>query len=195
MLIRTGVAAIAGFAGGSLLAGFLVFGPLDIGGLRDGPWRTNLLIGDSEASPMSRAIIARRGLLAMNRSEAVYFNATSDDSGQRLDEDCAYRVTFVQEPDSRWWSLTLYAGDDYLAVNGDDAASVTADQAAASAENPMAVLVSASRPDGQSHWLSSRNAGDFALTLRLYQPAPAISDDPALAELPSIERLSCGGGS
>ena len=59
----------------------------------------------------------------------------------------------------------------------------------------MAVLVAPSRPDSPSYWMSSRNAGAYALTLRLYQPAPEIRENPALAALPSIERLSCGSGS
>ncbi|WP_417484594.1 DUF1214 domain-containing protein [Maricaulis salignorans] len=187
MWIKTGMAALAGLAGGALLAVLLVFGPFEIGGTASGPWRTNLLIGDPAASPTVRAAIARRGLLALNRSETVYFNATSDENGQRLRENCTYRISFDQQPDSRWWSLTLYAGDDYLAVNGDNAHSITAEHAADS----MDVVVAASRPEAPAYWMSSRHAGDFALTLRLYQPDPAISDDPLQAPLPRINRLSC----
>ena len=84
MWIKTGLAILAGLIGGAMLAALLVFGPFEIGGTAAGPWKTNLLIGDSAASPTVRAAIARRGLLALNRSETVYFNATSDDSGQRL---------------------------------------------------------------------------------------------------------------
>lgn len=193
MWIKTGLATLAGLASGAALAGLLVFGPLDIGGARSGPWHTNLLIGDPSASAMVRAAIARRGLLALNRSETVYFNATTDTTGQRLREDCVYQVSFEQEPDARWWSLTLYAQDDYLAVNGDTAHSVTAEHAAASAQNPMRVVIAASRPGTASYWMSSRQAGSFALTLRLYQPDPSISDNPVSAALPPIERLSCEG--
>lgn len=195
MWIRTGLAILAGLAGGSALALLLVFGPLEIGGARAGPWRTNLLIGAPDAGPMLRAVIARRGLLALNRSETIYFNATTDDQGAALREDCTYRVSFDAQPDARWWSLTLYAEDDYLAVNGDQAASVTAGQAGPGIAEPMTVLIAATRPDSAANWLSSRNGGDFALTMRLYQPADAISEAPTLAALPAIERLSCGGES
>lgn len=187
------MAVLAGLIGGAALAALLVFGPFDIGGVRAGPWRTNLLIGNADAGPMLRAVIARRGLLALNRSETVYFNAITDDQGERLREDCRYRVSFAREPDARWWSLTLYAEDDYLAVNGDDAHSITAEHAAASAEDPMTVTIAASRPDTPSYWMSSNHAGRFALTLRLYQPDPSISDAPVSAALPPIERLSCEG--
>jgi hypothetical protein len=192
MWIRTGLAALAGLACGAALAVLLAFGPFDIGGARAGPWQTNLLIGDPTASATVRAAIARRGLLALNRSETVYFNAIRDDQGQSLREDCIYRVSFEQEPDARWWSLTLYAADNYLAVNGDAAHSVTAEHAAASAEDPMTVIVAASRPDATAYWISSRNAGSFALTLRLYQPNAPISENPMVASLPPIERLGCG---
>tara|TARA_R110002072_G_scaffold64835_14_gene160983 strand:- start:3789 stop:4376 length:588 start_codon:yes stop_codon:yes gene_type:complete len=192
MWIKTGLAALSGLACGSALAVLLVFGPLEIGGTPAGPWNTNLLIGDASASPIVRAAIARRGLLALNRSETVYFNATSDGQGKALRENCSYRVHFERQPDTRWWSLTLYAADDYLAINGDNAHSVTAEDAAASTGNAMSVLIDASRPDAGTHWISSRHAGNFALTLRLYQPGAAISDNPVLATLPVIERLSCG---
>ncbi len=193
MWIRTGLATLAGLAGGSALALLLVFGPLEIGGAQAGPWRTNLLIGAPDASPVLRAVIARRGLLALSRSETVYFNATTDDAGRRLREDCSYRVSLERRPDTRWWSLTLYAADDYLAVNGDQAASITAEQAAPGAGDAMTIMIAATRPDSAPHWISSRNGGQFALTLRLYQPADAIREDPTLAALPVIERLSCGG--
>jgi len=193
MWIKTLLAALAGLLCGSALAALLVFGPVEIGGTQAGPWKTNLLIGDPSASPMVRAAIARRGLLALNRSETVYFNATSDDRGEALRENCSYRVYFERQPDTRWWSLTLYAADDYLAVNGDNAHSVTAEDAAASAGNPISVMVAASRPDAAAHWMSSRHAGNFALTLRLYQPDAAISENPVLAALPVIEQLSCEG--
>ncbi len=192
MLIKSGLAVLLGLIGGGTAALWLVLGPLEVGGTAVGPWRTNLLIGDADAGPMLRAVVARRGLLALNRSETVYFDATSDDDGRKLREDCLYRVNFTQEPETRWWSLTLYAADDYLAVNGDDAHSVTAGHAAVSAEDPMAALVAGSRPDLPSYWISSRNAGEFTLTLRLYQPSAAIIADPTVANLPSIERLSCG---
>lgn len=193
MLIKTGLAILLGLFCGGSTAAWLVFGPMEMGGTAVGPWKTNLLIGDSNAGPMIRAVVARRGLMALNRSETVYFDATTDGEGRRLREDCFYRVSFTQEPDARWWSMTLYADDNFLAVNGENAHSVTADHAAASAEDPMAVLVAASRPDLPSYWLSSRNSGAFALTLRLYQASAAITADPAVAELPSIERLSCEG--
>jgi hypothetical protein len=192
MMIKTGVAIFLGLVCGCALAIGLVFGPLEMGGIASGPWKTNLLIGAPDAGAIVRAVIARRGLLALNRSEAVYFDATTDDDGNPLREDCLYRVSFAPEPDARWWSLTLYAADNFLAVNGDEAHSVTADHAAASAEDPMAVLVAVSRPDAPSYWISSRNAGAFALTLRLYQPSEAITADPLVADLPAIERLSCG---
>ena len=192
MLIKTSLATFLGLIGGGVAALWLVLGPLEMGGAAVGPWRTNLLIGDADAGPMLRAVVARRGLMALNRSETVYFDATSDDDGRQLREDCRYRVSFTHEPETRWWSLTLYAADDYLAVNGDDAHSVTAEHAAASAEDPMAALVASARPDLPSYWISSRNAGEFTLTLRLYQPSAAVIADPTVADLPSIERLSCG---
>lgn len=188
---------ISGFLG--LVAGisaalFMAFGPIGYGGVTVGPWQTSRLIGSADADPVTRAIIARRGLLALNRSEAIYFNADVDDNGAAFDPACTYRVVFDAEPQAEWWSLTLYAEDDFLAVNGNNAHSVTADHAAASAEDPMAAFIAPARGDSPSYWISSANAGSFALTLRMYRPARDVRDDPATANLPRIERLRCEGG-
>lgn len=187
MIWRSILAALAGLAGGALLALFLVFGPVEPGGINVGPWRTNPLIGASDAGPVTRAIVARRGLLALNRSETVYFTAWEDGSGDALREDCRYRVSGRDLP-ARWWSLTLYGEDDFLPVNGDNAHALT-ETVLGNAD--WSFIAGPDAPaDGLG--LSTRNAGSFSLTLRLYHPETAVLQNPDSLALPDIERLGCG---
>ena len=78
--------------------------------LRNGPWQTNLLIGSSTADPYIKTYIALTGLLALNKSETLYFEAHEDSAGKPLDGKCSYRID-GKDPDARWWSLTVYGSE------------------------------------------------------------------------------------
>lgn len=173
---------------GGVCALVLVFGTIEPGGVAIGSWRTNIHIGSNEASPWLRALIARRGLFALSRHEAMYFTSTTDSEGQPLREGCQYRVDFSEPPAAWWWSLTLYAEDDFLAANGDDAASVSADDW--SQAQPIFRAVISDSP-GELPWLSNVNSGAFSLTLRFYRPGSELISDPGGAALPDIQRLTC----
>ncbi len=192
MIIRSLLAGLTGLVIGIGSALFLIFGPADFGGVSVGPWRTNTLIGSPDAPGLVRAVVARRGLLALSREQAMYFSADQDSEGRPLQEACTYRLAFPGLPDAFWWSVTLYAEDDFLAVNGLEAHSVTADDFGL-APIGFAATVSPNRAEGA--WISTQNAGAFNLTLRLYKPIEEIVEDPGRAILPSIERLDCGASS
>ena len=175
--------------------------PLDFGNVEVDGWRSDFAIGSDTADPYTRARVARHGLLALAKSEAVYFTKTTDDDGDPLREDCTYRLTVGEMP-AGWWSVTLYDGDSYLPDNTDQALSINANQVpvyeieegATPSPNGLTATVSATKPEGGGLWISSRNAGNFDLTLRLYMPNPALLDDPqGTLTPPSIERLSCAG--
>ena len=60
-----------------------------------GPWRVSLLAGSAEADAATRARVAIGGLLALNRSETMYFVAMHDSAGRPLRSRCTYRVEGV----------------------------------------------------------------------------------------------------
>lgn len=164
--------------------------PLDFGDVAVDGWRSDFAIGSAAADPYTRARVARHGLLALAKSEAVYFTRATDDEGRPLSEPCTYRVSGGAMP-AQWWSLTLYTAQSMLPVNTDDALSVDATRTAADGESWQAI-VAPERPAGARHWISSRAAGRFDLMLRLYVPDPALLEDPEAALAPPrIERLEC----
>ena len=73
-------------------------------------WRSDFAVGSEAADPYTRARVARHGLLALAKSEAVYFTRSTDDRGKQLREECIYELSGEGQP-ARWWSITLYDGD------------------------------------------------------------------------------------
>jgi hypothetical protein len=166
-------------------ASTLAFGDVDVGG-----WRSDFAIGSKAADPYTRTRVARHGLLALAKSEAVYFTRAVDDAGEPLREVCAYRLSGGAMP-AGWWSVTLYDAASMLPVNTDNALSIDASRAG---EGAWEAVIAPTRPVNAAHWISSRNAGMFDLTLRLYVPnATLLSDPDDTLDPPKITRLTCEG--
>ena len=185
--ILTGCAI--GFGSAVAMAGLwpgssaLAFGDVDVN-----DWRSDFAIGSEAADPYTRARVARHGLLALAKSEAVYFTRATDEDGQPLREACIYRLSGGTMP-AGWWSVTLYDARSMLPNNKDGALSIDAGRAGG---GEWEAIISPEQPAGAAHWISSRNAGTFDLTLRLYMPDPAVLDAPANSLIPPrIERQSC----
>jgi hypothetical protein len=163
----------------------MAFGNVDVGG-----WRSDFASGSEAANPYTRARVARHGLLALAKTEAVYFTRSHDDAGAPLREACTYRLTGGAMP-AGWWSVTLYDAASMLPSNTDGALSIDAERAGGGA---WQAVIAPQRPAGEGLWISSRGAGTFDLTLRLYMPTEELLAEPAQTlTAPRIERLSCGG--
>jgi len=161
-------------------------------------WSSDWAIGSENANPYVRARVARNGLFALRKEEAVYFVKAVDDEGARLIEACTYRVSGGPFP-AQWWSITLYDGDSRLPMNTDARLSFDQTQAVGKFQSPnqsWEFQVSSNAPDNAAMpWVSSRSSGAFDLTLRLYQPNASLLATPNdVLDPPSIERISCGPG-
>lgn len=191
-IARWSLAIILGLAAGVLSARWVVMSP---GGsfaqARDGVWRTSLDVGSTKANPYIRAVVARRGLLGLSARETIYYNASTDAEGRPLREACDYEISGGGLP-ARWWSITLYAHDDFLAVNQDGAPSIDATTVVAGPGGAWTGRIGRERA-GAANWLSSKAAGDLVLSIRLYNPAPTVLAHPLEVDLPRIKRLGCAG--
>lgn len=153
-----------------------------------GQWAHHRAAGSAAAGPYTRAIIAQHGLLALNAREAHYFTLNEDEQGRPLDEACVYELAGPSPP-ARWWSVTLYARDEFLAQNNDSAASVDASGVGVERSGHWRARISAVRGDALD-WISSRNARrGFTLTLRLYNTPDGFR--PSAEVLPTLTTLSC----
>ena len=84
-------------------------------GQGQGPWRASMLAGSQDADLYTRAQVAIGGLLALNRSETMYYLARTDSQGDVLRSRCTYRIHGTP-PKARWWSITAYAEDLLSAI-------------------------------------------------------------------------------
>lgn len=160
----------------------------DLAYVTNGPWSTSLTIGSREAGPYLRLSIALGGLLALHRDEAIYYNAVTDSAGELLDGRCSYQVRGRALP-ARWWSITVYGADHYMISNKDNVYSISPSNIVTADDGSFNFVVGPER--NGANWVSTGNAEQFALTLRLYNAGKEVAADPAGIELPSIVKESC----
>jgi hypothetical protein len=157
------------------------------GAVSDGPWKTSLATGSSEGGMYQRASVAVHGLLALNRSETIYYTANTDSAGERLSGACRYTVT-GRDPPARWWSITAYGADDYLIPNAAGRYSVSKNSVARAGDGTFSVTVAKS--GSGANWIPPGD-GPFSLSLRLYNPDAKVAADPAHVALPTITKVNC----
>ena len=153
-----------------------------------GRWEFSRAAGSTGADPYTRAIVARAGLLALSAREAVYFSLYKDERGRPLSESCIYELN-GPPLDARWWSVTLYADDNFLAQNTDNAHSIDATRVGNT--RAWSARISPVRGDAVN-WLSSREARrGFVIMLRVYNPQRDFR--PSAESLPVLTTISCAG--
>ena len=155
--------------------------------IKDGPWRTTLTAGAADANPYERTAIAVAGLYALGKQETLYYTAFADSEGRPLEGRCDYTLAGSPLP-ARWWSLTMYADDNYLVPNAPGIYSRHAGNLAFEPDGSFVVAVSAR--EQARNWLPAP-AGAFSITARLYNPDPAVFADLTKVALPAIVRGSC----
>ena len=158
---------------------------------RSGAWSINTAVGSSEADPYLRASVAIGGLLALNKSEAIYFMAVTDDDGRPLTGDCTYEVSGHGLP-GRWWSITAYADDHYLIPNDENRYSFNVSSLGlrdAPADAGYTFTVAATETG--THWLPVAAGEHFSLTLRVYGPPDEVVADPLSLDLLKVTRTGC----
>lgn len=193
-MLRQVLAWVAACAVGVIVGVASAWAALEIGrdsfSERYGAWTHSRAAGSAAAGPYTRAIIAREGLLALSAREALYFNLAQDQDARPLEEGCVYEIAGRQLA-TRWWSVTLYADDGFLAPNTDHSHSIDASSIRTDADGYWRARISPVRGSAV-HWLSSRAARrGFSLTLRVYNPQRDFF--PSAEALPALTRLSCAG--
>lgn len=183
--------AFAGAAGGALLARSRLRSnagdnPDEI---QIGAWTTNKLAGSSAANALTRARIAIHGILAMHRQETIYFFASKDDLGNPLDPNLDWEIS-GRGFDCRWWSFTLYDEEYQLIESLSRRYSVHSDNVVPEPDDSYRIVISRGNPG--DNWLASGNAGRLMVTIRLYNPSPAILADVRSVALPSIRQIEKG---
>lgn len=186
---RYAITLVGGMAVGLGAAWALTSGGLGDGGIRNGPWTTSLGYGTKATDPLTRAMVARGGLLALPAKETVYWLATHDAAGAPLDGNCRYGLS-GKPLDARWWSVTVYDDKGYLADNPARVWSVNGANVALDPRGEWRVTISPDKPRDVA-WLPGIKEQHFQLTLRMYNPGKAFRADPEKAALPRLVKEGC----
>lgn len=186
---RYAITLVGGVAVGLGGAWALTGGGLGDGAIRNGLWTTSLGYGTKATDPLTRAMVARSGLLALPAKETVYWMARSDAAGAPLDGNCRYSLS-GKPLDARWWSVTVYDDMGYLVDNPARIWSVNGANVALDDTGEWRVTISPQKPEDAA-WLPGIKGQPFQLTLRMYNPGPAFRADPAKAALPRLVKEGC----
>jgi hypothetical protein len=193
VVLRIAVAVIVGLLIGGGSAVYVLYNGQLLGSFEKDYWFGNDKAGSNAADPYTRGIVAAIGLLALNKSETIYFHRYKDERGGQLSENCIYELRGAALP-ARWWSITVYADDNFLPVNQDRAFSADATQMVKGDDGAWAVRLAPERGEAKN-WISTKAARKFSLALRMYNPDASARDDQASIPFPAIVTVSCAGGS
>ena len=158
---------------------------------RLGPWVVWRSAGHIDADPYTLAHVVRSGRLPMTTSNARYYLAVRDSSGDKLYADCEYEIV-GKGPRARWWSLAAYDGNGRLMDNPAQRYAYNSNAVLRDGEGRYRIVLARDARPG--NWLPVRSEHRLMLMLRVY--GPEVSDDNIDAdaerrELPEIRRLGC----
>jgi hypothetical protein len=162
----------------------LVIDPRNRGIAVQGWYYPGAVLGNFGQDYIARAIVARTGLAALPREEAMYMRPEGENGDNLYDGRKMWRIHFGPgqlPPVSGFWSLTMYErtpdGQSFFTENALQRFSIgdrtpglkTNDDGSLDLwighDNPG--------PERQANWLPAP-AGPFTMTLRAYLPGPAV---------------------
>lgn len=159
------------------------------GAVKAGPWTAWPRSGAPDADPYARAALARRGELPLGLSEGLTFIAAADSSGDKLSADCAYEISGTM-PVARYWTLTASSVAGNLIGNAASRYGFTSAEILREAHKDF--VISIARGVQSGNWLPLAGAGEFVLTLRVYDtPVSATASVLRATNLPVIKRTGC----
>lgn len=160
----------------------------DLAFAHNGVWRTNIMTGSKDLDMYSRVYVAVKYLFAMNKTETIYYEATTDEDGKPLNTDCNYLV-IGRAPKARWWSITAYDEDQFLIDNPQNRYAFSGEDLGAEPGEEFKIRLSSDKLKG--NWIPTGDGKSLMLLLRLYNPEPEIYDNVEGFPLPKIIREAC----
>ena len=154
-------------------------------------------VGDFGTNDFLRAGVALGGLAALGEEEAMYFQATTDESGTALDGSHKYvwRVPPGGIPADAFWSLTMYQAEPdgryFLVQNPINRFSI-GDRTRGlvkNADGSIDIAIQRDAPEGAlaANWLPAA-AGPMRMSLRAYLPKKELRDRSW--RVPPVKRLA-----
>jgi len=129
---------------------------------------------------LSRAVIAMIGLGANPSEDAMYPVCLADSNGEPVMGEKRYVVHFDADklpPVGAFWSLTMYDYEGFPVPNALDRYAIgDRDALVYNADGSLDIYIQHESPGSEKepNWLPSPASGQLGLTMRLYEPKPAI---------------------
>lgn len=140
-------------------------------------------VGEASASDLLRSAIALGGLAALPEAEAMYFQATTDETGADLlgTNKYVWRIPPSGVPANAFWSLTMYQTEEdgrfFLVQNPINRFSIgdRTPGLVKNADGSIDILIQRDQPPGPlaANWLPAA-AGPMRMSLRAYLPKPEL---------------------
>jgi len=182
-----GIAVLGGFGS----AWVMIHSGSSLTAATNGPWVTWTQAGRLDADPYTRAHTVRLGLLPLNSSLAMTFQAQSDAQGARIHSSCVYQVD-VSKLDAEWWSLAVFDERGGLIRNSANRYAFNAATVLRDVDGGSRIMIS--RDARAGNWLPTAGAGRLVLSLLVQDPrwtAQGATDQVRTRTLPDIRTVSC----
>lgn len=150
-----------------------------------GPWRFSPKMGAAVDGMYERAAAGATGFGAAPQTDTVHFTARQDSAGKPLTGTSDYRVDLESLP-GRHWSLTTYE-DGALVSNPHERYSCNSETAVPDDDGGFTIHVQSGEANG--NWISTGDAGQLTLRLRLYGLEPHVLSDVSKIRFPQITEV------
>lgn len=129
---------------------------------------------------LTRAVVAMIGLGANPIEDAIYPVCVSDINGDSIVGEKRYTIHFAADklpPVGAFWSLTMYDHEGFPVPNALDRYAIgDRDALIYNADGSLDIYIQHESPgsEKEANWLPSPASGELGLTMRLYEPKPAV---------------------
>jgi hypothetical protein len=159
------------------------------GAVQIGAWTAWPKSGTAEADPYARAVFARSGELPLGLADGIAFEATSDDSGTRLDGHCDTRIV-GRLPPARFWTITVYDSRGRLIDNAAERYEFNSSAVVWNVDGTVEIMLAPRARSG--NWLPTGGRDHIVVVLRLYDaPIGLGTRSGETAGMPTITQVRC----
>jgi hypothetical protein len=190
LIIKLLIMIVAGFVLGYLMiAAALLLEASDVVVYNSNSWKTAKGIGSPDANALTRAVIAKIGLFANSKEEAIYFAAYPGNPDEDMYGDRYYRIISKKPIQASWWAITLYNDRRFLVDNVENRYSFTTFNVVRERDGSFVIDVAPSKPEGAKNWLPAPKGERIHVILRVYHPAPALYENIEAYPLPVVREV------
>jgi hypothetical protein len=180
---------IVGLIGSGLSVASMLKNSTSPYGLEINQWRADPKSGGLEANPYQRDLTAISGSLPLNANEAVTFHRATDDTGERLNFRCTYKIS-DEISNTRFWTLNLVDNQGRV-IKPSEGYNIALYSQHLIFDTKGKFLLTLSPQPHSGNWLPIKGEGQFRLTLRMYD-TPIVSNSEIFeTNLPNIARIHC----